>query len=139
MKCWKRKHIYSFLPSLSLLFRPYLSFHISEEFSLSFDSSLNKMRLSILTLTSILCSASAFVPQSTKPIFTSITSSSRHHVISDASSSTIAAVGKPGTAELDTPWEELGFEFRPTKSNLRITYKNGEWGELELCEVSKRV
>lgn len=43
-------------------------------------------------------------------------------------------LGIPGTAKLDTPWEELGFEFRPTKSNLRITYKNGEWGEMELCE-----
>jgi len=43
-----------------------------------------------------------------------------------------APLGTPGTADLD--WTTLGFEFRPTKSNLRITYKDGEWGELELCE-----
>jgi hypothetical protein len=45
-------------------------------------------------------------------------------------------LGKPGTAELDTPWEELGFEFRPTKSHVRIVYRNGEWGPMELVEVS---
>jgi len=43
-------------------------------------------------------------------------------------------LGIPGTAKLSKPWTELGFEFRPTKSNLRITYKNGQWGEFELCE-----
>lgn len=43
-------------------------------------------------------------------------------------------MGKPGTAKMDTPWEDLGFEFRPTKSNLRITYKDGQWGEMELNE-----
>eukprot|EP00538_Stauroneis_constricta_P009116 CAMPEP_0119552838 /NCGR_PEP_ID=MMETSP1352-20130426/5739_1 /TAXON_ID=265584 /ORGANISM="Stauroneis constricta, Strain CCMP1120" /LENGTH=405 /DNA_ID=CAMNT_0007599139 /DNA_START=139 /DNA_END=1353 /DNA_ORIENTATION=+ len=38
----------------------------------------------------------------------------------------------PGSAELDTPWEELGFEFRPTNSHISITFKDGEWGEPEL-------
>ena len=47
-----------------------------------------------------------------------------------------AARAKPGTAKLDTPWEELGFEFRPTNSHVRITYKNEEWGEPELVKVS---
>lgn len=46
------------------------------------------------------------------------------------------ALGKPGTAKVDVPWEELGFEFRPTKSHVRITYKNGEWGPTELVTVS---
>lgn len=46
------------------------------------------------------------------------------------------ALGKPGTAQLDVPWEELGFEFRPTKSHARIVYKNGEWGPTELVAVS---
>lgn len=46
------------------------------------------------------------------------------------------ALGKPGTAQLDVPWEELGFEFRPTKSHVRIVYKNGEWGPTELVAVS---
>jgi hypothetical protein len=41
----------------------------------------------------------------------------------------------PGTAKLDTPWEELGFEIRPTNSHVRVTYKNGEWGQPELVKV----
>mmetsp|Transcript_11261 Transcript_11261/g.27097 ORF Transcript_11261/g.27097 Transcript_11261/m.27097 type:complete len:406 (+) Transcript_11261:1994-3211(+) len=40
----------------------------------------------------------------------------------------------PGTAKLDTPWEELGFEFRPTNSHVRVTFKNDEWGEPELVK-----
>eukprot|EP00566_Odontella_aurita_P010708 CAMPEP_0113596214 /NCGR_PEP_ID=MMETSP0015_2-20120614/40190_1 /TAXON_ID=2838 /ORGANISM="Odontella" /LENGTH=405 /DNA_ID=CAMNT_0000503661 /DNA_START=48 /DNA_END=1264 /DNA_ORIENTATION=+ /assembly_acc=CAM_ASM_000160 len=44
------------------------------------------------------------------------------------------AMGKPGTAELDTPWSELGFEFRQTKSHLKMTWKDGEWGEPELVK-----
>ena len=43
---------------------------------------------------------------------------------------------KPGSAELDTPWEELGFEFRPTNSHVKLTYKDGEWGAPELVKVS---
>ena len=43
---------------------------------------------------------------------------------------------QPGTAKLDTPWNELGFEFRPTNSHLRITYKDGKWGKSELVKVS---
>lgn len=50
-------------------------------------------------------------------------------------STEVKPLGIPGTAKLDKPWKELGFEFRPTKSNLRITHKNGEWGEFEMCEV----
>jgi branched-chain amino acid aminotransferase len=42
---------------------------------------------------------------------------------------------KPGTAEMDVPWEELGFTFRQTKSHIKMTYKDGEgWGEPELVE-----
>lgn len=42
---------------------------------------------------------------------------------------------KPGTAELDVAWEDLGFEFRPTNSHIRITYKEGEgWGKPELVK-----
>lgn len=44
-------------------------------------------------------------------------------------------LGKPGTAKMDVPWEELGFEFRQTKNHLRLTYRNGSWGEPELVEV----
>lgn len=42
-------------------------------------------------------------------------------------------VGVPGTADL--PWSELGFEFRPTKSHLKMVYRDGKWGEAELVEV----
>lgn len=41
----------------------------------------------------------------------------------------------PGTAKLDTKWEDLGFEFRPTNSHVRVTYKDGEWSEPELVQV----
>jgi len=43
-------------------------------------------------------------------------------------------LGKPGTAEMDVPWGELGFAFRPVKSHLRMTYQDGAWGEPELVE-----
>lgn len=38
----------------------------------------------------------------------------------------------PGSAALN--WKELGFEFRPTNSHIRITYKDGAWGEPELVK-----
>jgi branched-chain amino acid aminotransferase len=42
---------------------------------------------------------------------------------------------KPGTAEMDVPWEELGFTFRQTNSHIKMTYKDGEgWGEPELVK-----
>ena len=41
----------------------------------------------------------------------------------------------PGTADLGVAWEDLGFEFRPTNSHIRITYKEGEgWGEPEMVK-----
>jgi branched-chain amino acid aminotransferase len=52
-------------------------------------------------------------------------------------STTENAVGVPGTANL--PWSELGFEFRPTKSHLRMVYKDGKWGEEELVEVRNSI
>ncbi len=30
---------------------------------------------------------------------------------------------------MNIEWEKLGFEFRPTKCNLRFTYKDGKWDE----------
>jgi hypothetical protein len=41
----------------------------------------------------------------------------------------------PGTAKMDKDWAQLGFEFRQTKSNARIVYKNGAWGDIQLVEV----
>jgi hypothetical protein len=64
--------------------------------------------------------------------------SSNRQPTSLAVASDVKPLGIPGTAKLDKPWKELGFEFRPTKSNLRITYKNGEWGEFEMCEVGAK-
>jgi hypothetical protein len=41
----------------------------------------------------------------------------------------------PGTAQLDVPWQELGFEFRPTHSHIKLVYKDGAgWGEPELVQ-----
>jgi len=36
----------------------------------------------------------------------------------------------PGAANLD--WQNLGFEYRQTKSFAKCTYKNGQWGEIEI-------
>ncbi len=33
---------------------------------------------------------------------------------------------------MNLDWENLGFSFRPTKSNIRFTYRNGEWDEGKL-------
>jgi branched-chain amino acid aminotransferase len=30
---------------------------------------------------------------------------------------------------MNIEWEKLGFEYRPTKSNIRFTYKDGNWSE----------
>ncbi len=61
-------------------------------------------------------------------------------ISSTATATTIALSadegGRPGTATLDVPWEELGFEFRRTKSHLSMTYKDGLWGPMELHQVS---
>ena len=50
--------------------------------------------------------------------------------------STDTAKKLPGTAKMDTPWEDLGFEFRPTNSHVKLTWKEGEgWSKPELVEV----
>ena len=53
--------------------------------------------------------------------------------------SSSSAVGEPGTADLD--WANLGFEFRPTKSHLKVVWSvtdeetgEGAWGEPEMVE-----
>ncbi|OEU10709.1 D-aminoacid aminotransferase-like PLP-dependent enzyme [Fragilariopsis cylindrus CCMP1102] len=41
----------------------------------------------------------------------------------------------PGTADMGMPWEDLGFEFRPTNSHVKLTWKDGEgWSEPELIK-----
>lgn len=38
--------------------------------------------------------------------------------------------GVPGSAQLD--WANLGFEYRPTKSHVKLVFKDGKWGPPEL-------
>ena len=46
-----------------------------------------------------------------------------------------SAVAKPGTAEIDVAWSDLGFEFRPTKSHLKMTWTEEKgWGAAELVD-----
>ena len=49
----------------------------------------------------------------------------------------VTSLKQPGTAKLDTPWSELGFEFRPTNSHIRMVFKDGEWGKPELVKVCR--
>ena len=90
------------------------------------------MKLSSALILSALASASAFMA----PLPAMHTAATRNKGTSLSVAAAIKPLGIPGTAQIDTDRKDLGFEFRPTKSNLRITYKNGEWGEFELCEVS---
>jgi len=42
---------------------------------------------------------------------------------------------KPGSAQLDTAWEDLGFEFLPTNSHVKLTWKEGQgWSQPELVK-----
>ena len=99
---------------------------------------------SAILMASSVCRSNAFSLQPLKlPVISNQLAANRYKtsrfvLAEDAAETTTGKVplGIPGTAKMDTPWEELGFEFRPTKSNLRITYTDGEWGEMELCEVS---
>ena len=34
---------------------------------------------------------------------------------------------------LDIKWNELGFEYRPTKSNIRFNYTDGRWDDGQIC------
>lgn len=45
-----------------------------------------------------------------------------------------SSLKQPGTAKMDTPWKELGFEFRATNSHIKFTYKDGAWGKSELVQ-----
>jgi hypothetical protein len=73
---------------------------------------------------------------------TSATTTRRNNNINDNSrlymSTTDTKTKKmPGTADMGMPWEDLGFEFRPTNSHVKLTWKDGEgWSEPELIKVS---
>ena len=33
----------------------------------------------------------------------------------------------------DLDWSKLGFGYRPTSYNVRCYYRDGKWGEIEVC------
>ncbi|KAL7514873.1 hypothetical protein ACHAXN_012160 [Cyclotella atomus] len=91
------------------------------------------MRTLPSALLAMLATSTAFMTPS--PLRSKLSVSSQQHGVKQSSlfmSTTENAIGAPGTANL--PWSELGFEFRPTKSHLRMIYKDGKWGEEELVE-----
>lgn len=88
-----------------------------------------KVTLSVLLLALSLLSSHGFVLQSP-------TTTTRQLVPStSAPLQMVSSLKEPGTAQLDTPWAELGFEFRPTNSHIKLTWKDGEWGKPELVKV----
>ncbi len=38
---------------------------------------------------------------------------------------------------MNIDWSKLGFQFMPTKSNIRFTWKDGEWSPGRLCESAE--
>ena len=98
--------------------------------------------LTVLLATTVLSSSSSFSDAFQQPISVGIRNNGVTVTTSTSTTtlqmSTQNAVKKiPGTAKLDTPWEELGFEFRPTNSHVKLTYKDGEgWSKPELVVVS---
>ena len=54
----------------------------------------------------------------------------------ETATATDLKAAKPGTAGLD--WSDLGFEFRPTKSHLKMVWSEdtGAWGPAELVDDS---
>jgi branched-chain amino acid aminotransferase len=65
-----------------------------------------------------------------QPALTPLSQSSRRTATAPLAASTTTKV--PGTAKLDVAWEDLGFEFRPTHSHVKMMYTNGKWGAPEL-------
>lgn len=94
-----------------------------------------KLTVATLLLAAVNCAAFTLPPTQNNHAASSIRSSRQK--INNLAMIGATELGKPGTAELDVPWEELGFEFRPTNSHVRITYKNGEWGAPELVKVCR--
>lgn len=95
--------------------------------------------LGLLTgLVGLLCCASrslAFVVHPTTRTTTlgrTVSSSSPTSLYTSTASSTDQKL--PGTADLDVAWEDLGFEFRPTNSFVKMMCKDGEWQTPELVK-----
>jgi branched-chain amino acid aminotransferase len=68
----------------------------------------------------------------------SIRSKSTQSLASTTTSSTETVKKVPGTADMGMAWGDLGFEFRPTNSHIKLVYRenadgsDGSWGEPEL-------
>ncbi|KAL3935216.1 MAG: hypothetical protein SGBAC_009217, partial [Bacillariaceae sp.] len=91
------------------------------------------IRAALLTLgLSLISIRSASAFQSATPTSFGKRTARNEESIDRLSLAATSAKALPGTAKLDTPWEELGFEFRATNSHVRVTFKNDEWGEPEL-------
>eukprot|EP00529_Nitzschia_sp_RCC80_P020788 CAMPEP_0113510130 /NCGR_PEP_ID=MMETSP0014_2-20120614/37960_1 /TAXON_ID=2857 /ORGANISM="Nitzschia sp." /LENGTH=401 /DNA_ID=CAMNT_0000406037 /DNA_START=224 /DNA_END=1426 /DNA_ORIENTATION=+ /assembly_acc=CAM_ASM_000159 len=94
-------------------------------------------KLFSLLLAAMATSSTAFVvptPSSSVTIQTQQRPSSSSRQQSQLLMSTATEKKQPGTAEMDTEWENLGFEFRPTNSHVKIMYKDGEWSNPELVK-----
>jgi branched-chain amino acid aminotransferase len=96
--------------------------------------SLSTALITLLATSSQKCCQGFVAPSHNSHITTTIPSTQLKKqplsILSVATATEINAVGTPGTADL--PWSELGFGFRPTKSHLRMTYRDGKWQEPEL-------
>lgn len=96
---------------------------------------LTSALIALLSSTVSLTGCSAFVAPSVSSMSLSTASRRTAHSTGLFMSTTeqpTDTVGKPGTADL--PWDSLGFEFRPTKSHLKMTYKDGKWEAPEMVE-----
>mmetsp|Transcript_2019 Transcript_2019/g.2973 ORF Transcript_2019/g.2973 Transcript_2019/m.2973 type:complete len:404 (+) Transcript_2019:149-1360(+) len=92
------------------------------------------MKLSVATFLVAAVKCAAFTTSPTKNSHAASSVQSVRQKTNQLAMVGATELGKPGTAELDVPWEELGFEFRPTNSHVCLTYKAGEWGAPELVK-----
>lgn len=88
--------------------------------------------LALMVISSVLVVMTAALVIPT-PLKTAGSSRRQSHLL--MSSSAASTKKQPGTAKLDTEWENLGFEFRPTNSHVKLVYKDGEWSRPELATV----
>ena len=110
----------------------------------------NKNKSGVILLASLSSFCDAFQQRTT--VFSSIISTStkrnnnkininnNSRLYMSTSTDTTKTKKMPGTADMGMPWEDLGFEFRPTNSHVKLTWKDGEgWSEPELIKVSSAV
>ena len=106
----------------------------------------NKNKSGVILLASLSSFCDAFQQRTT--VFSSIISTSTRRnnnnninnsrLYMSSTTDTTKTKKMPGTAEMGMPWEDLGFEFRPTNSHVKLTWKDGEgWSEPELIKVSQ--